>query len=75
MNTTKKGDIFHKSENKSHPGSKLKYICPMKCEGEKVYERHGDCPVWNMHLVLVDDNKNHWVIIRNTIILIALTIC
>jgi len=30
------------------------YYCPMKCEGEKVYEQPGDCPVCNMHLVPVE---------------------
>lgn len=36
-----------------------KYACPMHCEGDKVYTKPGDCPVCNMHLVLVDENKNH----------------
>ncbi len=27
------------------------YYCPMKCEGEKTYNKPGDCPVCNMHLV------------------------
>jgi len=27
------------------------YQCPMKCEGEKVYNTPGDCPVCGMHLV------------------------
>jgi Cu2+-exporting ATPase len=26
------------------------YYCPMKCEGDKVYEQPGDCPVCGMHL-------------------------
>ena len=30
------------------------YYCPMKCEGEKVYDKPGDCPVCNMHLVPVN---------------------
>ena len=30
------------------------YYCPMKCEGDKVYEQPGDCPVCNMHLVPVN---------------------
>ena len=34
------------------------YSCPMKCEGEKVYEQLGDCPVCNMHLVPIDDQMN-----------------
>ena len=28
-----------------------KYYCPMHCEGEKVYDKPGDCPVCGMHLV------------------------
>ena len=27
-----------------------KYICPMRCEGEKTYPEPGDCPVCGMHL-------------------------
>ncbi|MDF1573340.1 MAG: copper-translocating P-type ATPase [Bacteroidales bacterium] len=35
-----------------------KFFCPMKCEGEKVYDQPGDCPVCNMHLVPVGGNGN-----------------
>ncbi len=35
-----------------------KYFCPMKCEGEKVYDQPGDCPVCNMHLVSADQKKD-----------------
>jgi len=36
------------------------YYCPMKCEGDKVYNQPGNCPVCNMHLVSIDgDNNNH----------------
>ena len=31
-----------------------KYQCPMKCEGDKTYDSKGNCPVCNMHLVLLD---------------------
>lgn len=31
------------------------FICPMHCEGEKTYEKPGDCPVCGMHLVPVGD--------------------
>lgn len=27
-----------------------KFICPMRCEGEKTYSEPGDCPVCGMHL-------------------------
>jgi len=28
-----------------------KFYCPMHCEGEKMYDKSGDCPVCGMHLV------------------------
>ena len=31
----------------------------MHCEGDKVYQKQGDCPVCNMHLVPVDINDKH----------------
>ena len=34
---------------------KGKYYCPMHCEGEKVYDKAGDCPVCGMHLVKAPD--------------------
>ena len=30
------------------------FVCPMHCEGDKVYPKSGDCPVCNMHLVRVE---------------------
>ena len=37
-----------------------KFYCPMKCEGDKVYNQPGNCPVCNMHLVPVgDDGDGH----------------
>ena len=36
------------------------YYCPMKCEGDKTYDKPGDCPVCGMHLVTVDSKaENH----------------
>jgi Cu2+-exporting ATPase len=34
------------------------YNCPMKCEGDKVYEQPMSCPVCNMQLVPVDGQKS-----------------
>lgn len=34
------------------------YRCPMRCEGDKMYDKPGNCPVCNMKLVLVD-NQTH----------------
>ncbi len=32
------------------PRQNGRYICPMRCEGEKTYPAPGDCPVCGMHL-------------------------
>jgi len=34
-----------------HDNTPGKYYCPMHCEGEKVYDKPGDCPVCGMDLV------------------------
>jgi len=35
----------------------------MKCEGDKLYDQQGNCPVCNMHLVpLVDNSRNIFTI-------------
>lgn len=46
------------TENKSHNSNHQKqnhpagkYYCPMHCEGDKVYDKAGDCPVCGMDLV------------------------
>ena len=36
------------AEMPAQPGGK--YQCPMLCEGEKIYNQPGDCPVCGMHL-------------------------
>ncbi len=32
-----------------------KYQCPMKCEGEKIYHKSGQCPKCNMDLKKIED--------------------
>lgn len=55
----KTSDINRKNGkvHKSHvlSGKVTEYICPMHCEGKKTYDKPGDCPVCNMHLVAVDE--------------------
>jgi len=41
-------DHHHLEKSSSH--NKGKYYCPMRCEGDKVYDEPGDCPVCGMHL-------------------------
>ena len=49
------------SDGQSLPAPKLgksavgKYHCPMHCEGDKVYDAAGDCPVCGMDLLKVPD--------------------
>lgn len=38
-----------------------KYYCPMFCEGDKIYDEKGDCPVCHMHLEEITED-----LIKNT---------
>ncbi|MEN8884143.1 MAG: heavy metal translocating P-type ATPase [Flavobacteriaceae bacterium] len=40
-----------KEKEKTPKGVKGIYYCPMHCEGEKTYDKSGDCPVCGMDLV------------------------
>jgi Cu2+-exporting ATPase len=44
------GEQSHEHPHHSHSDSSGKYYCPMRCEGDKMYDRPGDCPVCGMHL-------------------------
>jgi Cu2+-exporting ATPase len=57
--------MIHKNSGGSHeePAQnddqvKGRYQCPMKCEGEKVYDQPGKCPVCKMNLVPVGENND-----------------
>lgn len=39
------------SHTHNHTAAVGKYYCPMHCEGDKVYDKAGDCPVCGMDLV------------------------
>ena len=47
------GKLTHKAAKEEKPieNAPGKYYCPMFCEGEKVYDKAGDCPVCGMDLV------------------------
>ncbi|WP_223550820.1 heavy metal translocating P-type ATPase [Aestuariivivens sp. NBU2969] len=49
------GEHSHHLEPKKEKESKGKgtgiFYCPMHCEGDKTYDKHGDCPVCGMDLV------------------------
>ncbi|SHM33057.1 heavy metal translocating P-type ATPase [Flavobacterium saccharophilum] len=46
-----------KKEIKVPVNANGQYYCPMHCEGEKVYDKAGDCPVCGMDLVKVPELK------------------
>ncbi|KIX19994.1 ATPase [Flavobacterium sp. 316] len=41
----------HNHQEQSYNHQAGKYYCPMHCEGDKVYDKAGDCPVCGMDLV------------------------
>jgi cation transport ATPase len=49
------GETHHHSESKKKEQPKGKgtgtFYCPMHCEGDKIYDKPGDCPVCGMDLV------------------------
>ncbi len=45
-------------ENSTEEVETAMYQCPMKCEGEKMYEETGTCPVCKMDLELVSDKQH-----------------
>ena len=71
-----KGDSKIQKSNKHHDGhnhhdghpanqntaSQGKYYCPMHCEGDKTYDKPGDCPKCGMHLNKVESASSSKVI-------------
>jgi heavy metal translocating P-type ATPase len=49
-------EIKEKPESKK--GIQGTYYCPMHCEGEKTYDKSGDCPVCGMDLIPLESNKS-----------------
>ena len=45
----------HAEHEGSGTASGAIYFCPMKCEGDKVYDQPGNCPVCHMKLVPVKE--------------------
>lgn len=48
-----------KKDNKAKHRHTMVYQCPMKCEGDKTYDKAGKCPNCNMNLkaVALEHNK------------------
>ncbi len=45
----------HDNDHKHEPVNK--YRCPMNCEGDKIYDSPGNCPVCNLKLVPAGNQK------------------
>ena len=51
------GGSHRHNNSKAGTSVTMKYYCPMLCEGDKVYDSPGDCPVCNMHLIPVNEKN------------------
>lgn len=52
--------LFMASCNNNNSSAKKEiYQCPMKCEGEKTYDKPGSCPVCEMDLEIVENTHHH----------------
>ncbi len=47
------------NSNASEQVETAMYQCPMKCEGEKTYDKPGQCPKCNMDLQKVEEMHEH----------------
>ncbi len=54
----KEKEIVQDSGSTIVAGQQTRYICPMKCEGDKTYVAPGNCPDCNMKLVPVENSRS-----------------
>lgn len=69
----------HSSKKSNHKIAEGKYYCPMFCEGDKVYDKAGDCPVCGMDLVPMkpvenNDNKTYKELLKKFKIAVLFTL-
>ena len=50
----KHAEHHHAHDHEAPTAGNGNYYCPMHCEGDKTYEKPGDCPVCGMHLVKME---------------------
>lgn len=53
------GRHHHQSDEGFPTFEVTSYQCPMKCEGDKVYNTPGNCPVCNMRLIPKNESRHH----------------
>jgi heavy metal translocating P-type ATPase len=70
----------HDPDYESNTADKVKYYCPMRCEGDKTYSKPGNCPKCGMHLVsekgeeTSDEEKAYMKMVKKFWIALALSI-
>jgi hypothetical protein len=57
--STMHNEEMHMESTEDHHNSKMEetaavYYCPMKCEGDKTYDKAGECPKCGMDLVVLE---------------------
>ena len=55
------------------------FYCPMQCEGEKTYDKAGDCPVCGMDLIPIEpdtsaEEKNYYALLSKLWVSVAFTL-
>ena len=48
----------NKATHTNEQATNVKYHCPMRCEGDKMYDEPGQCPVCNMNLEKMDSTTH-----------------
>lgn len=54
-----KNTELHEHEDEQDNRHEVAYQCPMQCEGEKTYDKEGNCPSCGMELEKVEKHQNH----------------
>jgi len=52
-------NVSENNTEKTEQTANAMYQCTMKCEGEKMYDKPGQCPVCNMDLEKVEASHEH----------------
>ncbi len=62
QNEAAEGEHQHDTDEQHKHGdiTTSEYQCPMKCEGEKTYDKASSCPVCNMNLKKLDAEVVHY---------------
>ena len=58
MSLTSCGDESTEAKDKTEKTEAAVYQCPMKCEGEKTYDKAGNCPKCGMEIKQIS-GENH----------------